>query len=126
MLHPEAAVPDAAVVTESPGSLSPDYERLVRLLLGPLVSSQETLKVHCEVYAGGQRVWLRVAVEEGDRGRVFGRGARNLDAVRTVLRVAGTTIAQAVHLEVYDNNPSSGRERRGRRPAGGAREGSTR
>lgn len=100
----------------------PDYIRLVRLLLEPLVSAPENLKVDCETCAGGQKLLVRVAVEEGDRGRVFGRGGRNVEAVRTLLKVSAMTVARTAHLEVHGSSPpGSGRERRGggpgRRPA---------
>ncbi len=108
MLPPEPAS------TAETGANLPEYERLATLLLEPLVGSPETLKIDCEVYAGGRRVWLRAAVDPADRGRVFGRGARNLDAIRTVLRAAGLAVDRAVHLEIYDSNPTSPeREQRG-------------
>ena len=120
--HPEAS----SVATDAaPSSGKPDYAGLVRLLLGPLTSAPEGLKIDCEAHAGGQRVLVRIAIEEGDRGRVFGRGGRNVEAVRALLQVSATIAAQSAHLEIFSSTPSGGggRERRGggrgRRPSGG-------
>lgn len=118
MPHPEAEPAEAMevseeTVTELPAE-QPDYINLVRLLLEPLVSVPESLKVDCETCAGGQKILVRVAVEEGDRGRVFGRGGRNVDAVRTLLKVSALTAARTAHLEVHGSSPAGGgRERRG-------------
>ncbi|MEO0948546.1 MAG: hypothetical protein AAFY11_10470, partial [Cyanobacteria bacterium J06641_5] len=77
-----------------------------------------SLKVDCETCAGGQKVLVRVAVEESDRGRVFGRGGRNVEAVRMLLKVSAMTVARTAHLEVHGSSPAGGggRERRGGGP----------
>lgn len=120
--HPETD--PAAIAATKTEAERPDYARLVRLLLAPLTSDPEGLKIDCEAHAGGQRVLVRVAVEEGDRGRIFGRGGRNVEAVRTLLQVSAQVAAQSAHLEVYSSAPSGGREGRGggrgRRSSGGS------
>lgn len=84
------------------GNSSPDYPGLVSLILVPLLEHPETLRIDSEKTNGNQRVWLRLAFESSDKGRVFGRGGRNIQALRTLLNTAATAAAQSVYLDVYD------------------------
>lgn len=84
----------------------PDYAGLVRFLLLPLLEHGEALKIHCEVLPTVNRVWVRVAFEEEEKGRVLGRHGRNLQAIRTVVMAAGRGAGQVVHLELYNPHPA--------------------
>ena len=108
----------------------PDYEGLVSYLMKPFLDSPEALKTDIERLADKQRVLLRVAFSPDDRGRMFGRGGRNIQAIRTVLQATATLYDEKVSLDVYgesahqsrtgtdDNNGGSRRRpRRGERPA---------
>ena len=53
----------------------PDYAGLVKFLVQPFLESKHSLKVDCEISASRPRVWIRLAFEGEDKGRVFGRGA---------------------------------------------------
>ena len=102
--------------TEAASSDLPDYAGLVSFLLKPsLEEAADSLKVHREVSSSGERVWLRVAFEGADKGRVFGRGGRNIQAIRTALEAAGKAAGQVVYLDVYGDRPereeSGGRSR---------------
>ncbi|MCL1465231.1 KH domain-containing protein [Argonema galeatum A003/A1] len=79
----------------------PDYGGLVKFLVQPFLESQESLKVDCEISASSPRVWIRVAFEGEDKGRVFGRGARNIQAIRTALEAAARASGQSVYLDIY-------------------------
>jgi hypothetical protein len=85
----------------SPSSNSPEYAELVRFLLTPLLDFPENLRVDCEWTKKNQRVWVRLALEQKDQGKVFGRGGRNLNAIRTVLNAAALAAEQSVYLDVY-------------------------
>lgn len=79
----------------------PDYVGLVRFLIQPFLESPNSLSVDCEISPNTARVWLRVAFEGEDKGRVFGRGGRNIQAIRTVIAAAATTAGHSVYLDIY-------------------------
>ncbi len=109
-------------MTQSPlaSATIPDYVGLVRFLVTPFLESPDSLKVDCEVVSSRARVLLRVAFDGEDKGRVFGRGGRNIQAIRTVLQAIAQTTGYVLHLDVYGSH-SGDREGGGRE--GGGREG---
>jgi len=78
-----------------------DYTSVVRFLLDPLIEDPKLLKLDQEVLVGGERVLIRIALEGGDRGRILGRGGRNIHALRHVLHAAGNVAGQQIHLEFF-------------------------
>ena len=68
---------------------NPNYPELVRFLVEPFLDSPEDLRIDCESYANNRKVWVRLAFAGSDKGRVFGRGGRTIQAMRTVLEAAG-------------------------------------
>jgi uncharacterized protein len=106
----------------------PDYVQLVRFLVQPFLTSTEAIGVDCEYTLDRQRVWIRVAVPSSDRDTAFGRGGRNIQAIKAVIQAAATTVGQSIHLDVYGSNFSRDRdadrgadrsdERNSRRPSG--------
>lgn len=93
---------------------SPDYSVLVKFLLGPFLESPESLSIDCEQANENQRVWIRLAFEGEDKGRVFGRGGRNLQAIRTVLATAAAAAGQFVYLDIYEDQSDKPPRREGR------------
>jgi uncharacterized protein len=91
---------------------SPDYTGLVTYLVKPFLESPDSLKVDCEVSPRSSRVLVRVAFEGEDKGRVFGRGGRNIQAVRTVLQAIALAAGQVAHLEVFGGQPDRDEEDR--------------
>jgi uncharacterized protein len=87
---------------EAKGS-SPDYFGLVMFLVGPFLESPDSLSIDCEQSNHNQRVWIRLAFEGMDKGRVFGRGGRNLQAIRQVLQTAALAAGQSLHLDIYES-----------------------
>lgn len=81
---------------------SPNYADLVRFLVEPFLLCREGLKLDCEISQAGSRVWLRLALAEEDKGRLFGRWGKNIQSVRAVLRMVATQAGQSVNLEIYD------------------------
>ena len=98
----------------------PEFEALVRFLVTPFLESPDALRLDFESLSDGSRLWIRVAFDGEDKGRVFGRGGRNVQAIRTVLKATGVLHGGSGHLDVY-GEPSSetnGSSDRGR-PRGG-------
>ncbi|MBE9128281.1 MULTISPECIES: KH domain-containing protein [unclassified Coleofasciculus] len=91
-------VPENARYTE------PNYVDLVRFLIQPFLESPSSLSVDCEKSHGNERVWIRVAFEGEDKGRVFGRGGRNIQAIRTVIQGVAQAANQFAHLDIYDGS----------------------
>jgi len=91
-------------------SASPDYAGLVRFLIQPFLESPESLKVDCEISPSRPRIWIRLAFDSSDKGRVFGRGGRNIQAIRTVLEAAAQPFGQAVYLDIFCGDAVGGRD----------------
>lgn len=101
---------------------SPDYAGLARFLVAPFLESADALKVDCEIAPRPRRVLIRLAFEGEDKGRVFGRGGRNIQAVRTVLQAVAQTVGYTAHLEIYgtqSDRPPSESAGRPRSSSGG-------
>jgi predicted RNA-binding protein YlqC (UPF0109 family) len=79
----------------------PDYVGLVRFLLEPLLESAESLRIDREKSTSKPKVWIRISFEDPDKGRVFGRGGRNIQAIRTVLAAAAETVGESIYLDIY-------------------------
>lgn len=102
----------------------PDFEALVRFLVTPFLESPEALRLDFEPLSDGQRLWIRVAFDGEDKGRVFGRGGRNIQAIRKVLKATGALHNCSVHLDVYgesSQDSGDGSERSRPRRSGGGR-----
>jgi len=94
----------------------PDYIALVKFLMEPLLDQPEALKVHCETNPKGDRLWIRVAFDSTEKGRVFGRNGRTIQAMRTVINTAALNSGQTVQFEVFDPNPSDKESREHKEP----------
>lgn len=91
---------------------TPDYVGLVKFLMHPFLEVPESLKVDCETFPKRSRVLLRMAFEDEDKGRVFGRGGRNIQAVRVTLQAVAQANGMVAHLEIYGGEQSSREEHR--------------
>ncbi|MGY2837184.1 KH domain-containing protein [Thermostichus sp. MS-CIW-41] len=89
----------------------PDYKALVHLLIEPLLSSA-SLQMDVETTCGGRKVWLRLAFDPKDRGRVFGRGGRTLQAIRQVMMAAAQLAGQSLYIDIYGEAGERNREER--------------
>jgi uncharacterized protein len=97
-------MPDSTFLPSPVEKNPPDYAGLVKFLMQPLLDMPDRLKIDCEQSNRAQRVWIRLAFESADKGRVFGRGGRNIQAVRAVLEIAGKTAEQSIYLDIYENS----------------------
>jgi uncharacterized protein len=94
---------------------SPDYEQLARFLIEPFLEDPQSLKTNSELNSQGKKIWLRVAFDKGDRGKVFGRGGRNIQAIRTTIQTAAATHEETVFLDIYSDEPPQADDSSGRR-----------
>ncbi|MDJ0842769.1 KH domain-containing protein [Crocosphaera sp.] len=90
-------------------SVRPNYLKLIGFLIQPLLDSPDSLKVDCEEVKSTQRVWIRLAVDEGDKGRIYGRGGRNIQAIQAVLAIAAKQVGQTLYLEIYEEQGENNR-----------------
>jgi uncharacterized protein len=97
-------------------AVSPDYEQLARFLIEPFLEEPQSLKINSETNPQSKKIWLRVAFAQGDRGKVFGRGGHNIQAIRTTMQTAATANGESIFLDIYSDEPSpsddSGRRER--------------
>jgi uncharacterized protein len=98
--------------------IHPDYAGLVTFLVKPFLETPESLRVDCEVVANRSRVWVRLAFEGTDKGRVFGRGGRNIQAIRSVLEGVAKAAGYSAVLDVFGSQ--SDRDSESERPSGGS------
>ena len=120
---PEKVSAQDAKSFQSVPQSSADYEALARFLMNPFLDQPNLLKFHSETLAGGKKLWLRAAfAEDEDKGRVFGRGGRNIKAVRAVLAAAASRSDMVVNLSVF-GEPGPERSDRERSGRGGGRGG---
>lgn len=85
----------------------PDYNALISFLLKPLLAHPEALRVDFESNSKSDRVWIRVAFDPEDRGRIFGKGGRTIQAVRTVVMTAAEEAGHNARFEVFDPTPNA-------------------
>ncbi|MGV0025444.1 KH domain-containing protein [Phormidesmis priestleyi] len=100
-------------------SIHPDYAGLVTFLVKPFLETPESLRVDCEVVANRSRVWVRLAFEGTDKGRVFGRGGRNIQAIRSVLEGVAKAAGYSAVLDIFGSQ--NDRDSESERPSGGSR-----
>jgi hypothetical protein len=94
-------MPKTNDLSEQSKSAGPDYVRLAKFLLQPFLDIPDSLLVDCEYSSSKPKVWLRVAFEGTDRGKVFGRGGRNIHALRNVLETAANLAGQSLYLDIF-------------------------
>jgi uncharacterized protein len=99
-------MPSKTSLSGDQSATSPDYERLVRFLIEPFLNDSQSLCVNSEVNQNKKKIWLRVAFDKSDRGKVFGRGGRNIQAIRTTIITAAIAHNQSVFLDIYDDDSS--------------------
>lgn len=103
-----------------------DYGKIVRFLFEPLVDDPASLRVDCEQLSSSDKVWVRIAFEQEDKGTVFGRGGRNLKAIQTVLNTSAIEFNQTVYLDVYGSAREESSNSRGRSSVSSGRGGEMR
>lgn len=94
-------------VPNSESQRVPNYPALVSFLLEPFLDYPGDLRIDCELLARGTKHWLRISMNESDRGRAYGRGGRNIQSIRQVLESVGTISGHVVSVEIHEENRRS-------------------
>lgn len=88
---------------------SPDFPELVRFLVEPFLDSPSSLRIDCEENAVQAKVWIRIAFKGEERGKVFGRGGRNIQAIRTIVRSTAALSGWSAYVDVYGTSEQEAR-----------------
>ena len=75
-------------------------KELVEYIAKSLVDNPES--VHVNEVEGSSMVVLELTVDDSDMGRVIGKGGRVVNAMRTLVDVAGGRRGKRVTLEIID------------------------
>jgi predicted RNA-binding protein YlqC (UPF0109 family) len=106
-----------------PGGPSIDYRALVEFVAKSLAEKPQEVSVEA-FERGGSTVAIKVKLADEDVGRFIGKAGRNIEAIRTLVRVASSRdrgkrvfvdLANPSLASPHHNGP------RGRRPGGGVR-----
>jgi len=103
-----------------PGPAGPavDYKALVEYVAKSLAEKPEEVVVEA-IERGGGTIAIKVKLADGDVGRFIGKAGRNIEAVRTLIRVASLRDRKRVFVDLASDSherPSP----RGRHAGGGA------
>ena len=77
-----------------------DYGTLARFIATNIVTDKDQVAVR--VRPGGRQTVVEIKVGPDDMGKLIGKGGRNIDAVRAVVRAAGLRGHQRVQVEVAE------------------------
>lgn len=77
-----------------------DYAELTRFITERIVSNRGAVTV--AVVPRGRTTIIEVAVADEDMGKVIGKGGRNIEALRAVVRAAGLRKHERVQVELAD------------------------
>jgi uncharacterized protein len=97
-----------------------DYKALVEYVAKALADKPEEVLVE-SFERGGGTVAIKVKLADADVGRFIGKAGRNIEAIRTLVRVASLRDRKRVFVDLA-NGPVSGQEPRPRGAGGGAHE----
>lgn len=79
-----------------------DYEELCRFIAANIVGEKESVRVAAD--ARGRTRIIELTVAESDKGKIIGKGGRNIDAIRAVVRAAGLRQHERVQVELGDRH----------------------
>ena len=106
---------------EGPSGPGVDYKALVEFVAKSLAEKPEEVLVE-SFERGGGTVAIKVKLADADVGRFIGKAGRNIEAIRTLVRVASLKDRKRVFVDLA-NAPLTQHEPRSRGPRnGGARE----
>jgi predicted RNA-binding protein YlqC (UPF0109 family) len=75
-----------------------DYTDLVSYIVKAIVSRPDAVKV--AMVEGERNTRIEVSLDPEDVGKVIGRGGRNIDAIRSVIRAAALRNRDRVMVEI--------------------------
>jgi predicted RNA-binding protein YlqC (UPF0109 family) len=77
-----------------------DYTDLTRFITEHIVANKTAVTV--SAVPRGRTTIIEVSVAEEDMGKVIGKGGRNIEAIRAVVRAAGLRKHERVQVELAD------------------------
>jgi predicted RNA-binding protein YlqC (UPF0109 family) len=77
-----------------------DYADLTRFIAEHIVANKEAVNVHS--VPRGRTTIVEVTVADEDMGKLIGKGGRNIEAIRAVVRAAGLRKHERVQVELAD------------------------
>jgi uncharacterized protein len=105
---------------EGPAGPGVDYKALIEYVAKSLAEKPEEVLVE-SFERGGGTIAIKVKLADGDVGRFIGKAGRNIEAIRTLVRVASLKDRKRVFVDLA-NAPEIRHEPRSRGPRnGGAR-----
>ena len=77
-----------------------DYADLTRFITEQIVTNKAAVTV--QAVPRGRTTIVEVSVAEEDMGKIIGKGGRNIEAIRAVVRAAGLRKHERVQVELAD------------------------
>ena len=77
-----------------------DYAELTRYIAEHIVTNKQAVNVNA--IPRGRTTIIEVTVADEDMGKVIGKGGRNIEAIRAVVRAAGLRKHERVQVELAD------------------------
>lgn len=102
---------------EGPAGPGVDYKALIEYVAKSLAEKPEEVVVE-SFERGGGTVAIKVKLADGDVGRFIGKAGRNIEAIRTLVRVASLKDRKRVFVDLA-NAPDTRHEPRSRGPRSG-------
>ena len=81
-----------------------DYVDLTRFITERIVNNREAVNV--QSIPRGRTTIIEISVADEDMGKVIGKGGRNIDAIRAVVRAAGLRHHERVQVELAEHEDS--------------------
>ena len=75
-----------------------DYAELTTFIVRSMVAEPDQVQVRLR--PGGRQSVVEIKVAPDDMGKIIGKGGRNIDALRAVIRAAGLRHRQRVQVDV--------------------------
>jgi uncharacterized protein len=98
-----------------------DYRALVEYVAKSLAEKPDEVVVEA-IERGGGTVAIKVKLADGDVGRFIGKAGRNIEAVRTLVRVASLRDRKRVFVDLANPSLAHPAPRDARNPGGGEAE----
>lgn len=77
-----------------------DYADLTKFIAEKIAAEKDGVEV--ETQPRGRTTIVRLKVNDADMGKVIGKGGRNIEAIRAVVRSAGLRHHERVQVELKD------------------------
>ena len=107
--------------SDGPAGPGVDYKALIEYVAKSLAEKPEEVVVE-SFERGGGTVAIKVKLADGDVGRFIGKAGRNIEAIRTLVRVASLKDRKRVFVDLA-NAPDSQHSPRSRGPRNGGTRG---